>query len=281
MPEIVEQTGEANFERLKMKTIKRHFSALGPLFDYAKQRGLFEQDNPDHGFDFPTKKGAERVRKAWGVEQLTKLFASPVWTGCHPRFRSRPGTEIIRDAKYWLPILALFHGNRLEEFAQLRRRDIGCEQEIWSFNLTDDDGRMLKNAQSRRRVPMHPTVIALGFLDHVDTTCPNPDDNVFPDLRPGESDNRLGHDFTKWWSRYRMDVGLYEKGQDYHAFRHTVITALFAAGVPQQYVELIAGHAGQGMSGGVYRDADKVPLGVLYEAICKLDWSEVSPLFKR
>src|SRR5207302_10262123 len=41
--------------------------------------------------------------------------------------------------------------------------------------------------------------------------------------------NKLGFYFTKWWSRYRRDVGVYEKGFDYHSFRHGVTTKLFAA----------------------------------------------------
>jgi integrase len=277
---VTKAEGRDDVSRLTMKTMKRHFSALGPLFDYAMQRGLFAgENNPAHGFDFPTKRNTPRARKAWDMARLKTLFASPVWTGCHPHFRSRPGTEIIKDARYWLPVLALFHGNRLEEFAQLRREDIDQEDGIWFFRLTDEDGRKLKNAQSKRRVPMHPTVIAMGFLKHVEENAPRPSDNVFPELRPGGKDGRLGFYVTKWWTEYRKEVGVYEKGQDYHALRHTVVTALFAASVPQSHIELIVGHAGQGMSAGKYRDADQVPLRVLYEAICKLDWSAVSPLF--
>jgi integrase len=78
---------------------------------------------------------------------------------------------------------------------------------------------------------------------------------------------------------YRKATGIYVRGQDYHSYRHTVITALLAAGVPLQHVEMVAGHQGQGMSAGRYLDAAKVPLRILHDAICKLDWSEISPLF--
>jgi integrase len=126
---------------------------------------------------------------------------------------------------------------------------------------------------------MHPTVIALGFLDHVRQSALRPNDNVFPERRAGGPDQRLGFYITKQLSSYRKAIGIYAKGQDYHALRHTVITALLATGVPGDHVEILVGHRGEGMSAGRYRRGDAVPLRTLYEAICKLDWSDVSPLF--
>jgi hypothetical protein len=103
----------------------------------------------------------------WSGDELRKLFASPIWTGSNPFFRSRPGDKIIRDALFWLPLLGLFHGNRLEEFAQLRREDVRQEAGVPYIRISDEDGRQLKNEQSRRDVPLHPELIRLGFLDYV------------------------------------------------------------------------------------------------------------------
>ena len=107
-----------------MKTMKRHFSALGRLLTYLKRRGEYIGENPAHGFEFPDKRRARDRRKMWEGEPLRRLFASPVWTGCLSESRrSTPGSMIVEDEKYWLPIVGLNHGNRLEEFAQLRRGD--------------------------------------------------------------------------------------------------------------------------------------------------------------
>lgn len=266
-------------ERMTMKTIKRHFSALGVFFRYAKKRGLIEAENPAYGFDFPTTRDGRKARDVWSDEALKKLFASPIWTGRHPTFRSKAGDQIIRDAFFWLPILALHHGNRLEEFAQLQRRDIGQEDGIWYFDLTDDAGRKLKNQQSRRRVPMHPVMITLGFLDYVESTAPRPDGPIFPDLEPGGPDKRRGFTFTKRWTEYRRNIGVYDAAQDYHSFRHTVITKLAALNVSQDIRETIAGHAGSGVNAKVYRKGNRIPLNVLHDALSRLDWSSVSPLF--
>jgi site-specific recombinase XerD len=121
--------------RLTMKTIARRFSALGGFFTYAKRHGLIDGDNPAHGFEFPRKGRANSKRKMWEEEKLRALFQSPVWTGCHPVYRSQKGPKVIRDDKYWLPLLGLYHSNRLEEFAQLRREDVKKEDRVWYLHI--------------------------------------------------------------------------------------------------------------------------------------------------
>jgi integrase len=273
--EIVEKTREVTVGRLAMKTVKRHFSALGRLFDYFKRRGEFIGENPAHGFEFPKKGRANKARQMWEGDRLARLFASPVWTGCQSESRrSVAGKIVIKDSKYWLPLLALYHGNRLEEFAQLRREDIKRDDGIWYFDIHDGGDRQIKNEQSKRRVPVHPAVTALGFLDYIDKAAPKSSDMVFPELLPGGPDKKFGFYFTKWWSRYRQEIGLFEKGLDYHSFRHGVTTKLYAAGVSEAIVDELTGHEGQGTSRIVYKK--EMPLRVLFDAVSKVEWSEIS-----
>jgi integrase len=252
---IVELTNNDTIERLSMTTIKRHFSALSQLFEYFRSRGEYEPNNPAHGFSFQKsrKSRANAGRMMWEGDKLRDLFASPVWTGCASESRrSTPGWLILKDEKYWLPLLALYHGNRLEEFAQLRRGDIGVEDGIWFFDINDEGDKQLKNSQSIRRVPMHPKLIELGFLNHLNGKSAPADVPVFPLLKPGGPDKKFGFYFTKWWTRYRRDIGLYEKGLDYHSFRHGVTTKLFAANVPEVVIDALTGHEGGGTSRRVY-----------------------------
>jgi integrase len=275
LKEIVESTQGQHIERITLKTVKRHFSALGRLFTYFKKRGEYVGENPAHGFDFPTKGRANEGRQMWQGAKLAELFSSPAFAGCLTKARrSRPGDLLIKDEKYWLPILGLYHGNRLEEFAQLRREDVCIEGAIRYFNITDDGERQLKNAQSRRRVPIHPAVLKLGFVEYVDRTAPQPGDLVFPLLSPGGPDNKLGFYFTKWFSTYRKAIGIYEKGLDYHSFRHGVTTKLYAANVQEALVDELTGHEGKGTSRKVYKK--DMPLPVLLEAISKVEWPEIN-----
>ena len=270
---LVEAAKDDPAPRLTMKTIARHFSAMGGFFTYAKRHGLIEGDNPAHGFEFPRKGRANSRRKMWEGEKLEALFKSPVWTGCHPVFRTRPGDQVIRDEKYWLPLLGLYHGNRLEEFAQLRGEDVKREDGVWYLRIHGEDGRQIKNDQSARRVPLHPEIERLGFLDYVRATAPKAGDLVFPLLKPAGPDKKLGYHFTKWWTNYRKGVGVYEAGLDYHSFRHGVTTKLFAAGVPTVVVDELTGHEGEGTSARVYKK--HMPLPLLRDAMSSVEWPEL------
>jgi integrase len=257
-----------------MTTVKRHFSALGVFFAHLKRRGEYAGENPAYGFEFPTKGRARHRRDMWEGEPLARLFASPVWTGCLSKDRrSRPGSLIIRDDKYWLPLLGLYHGNRLEEFAQLHRSDVRCEDGIWYMDINDDDQKQLKNDQSKRRVPVHPFVQELGFLEYVKSIAPEPNAQIFPQLRPGGPDKKFGYFFTKWWTQYRKDIGVYQKKLDYHSFRGGVTTKLSAANISIDVRNELLGHEGQSIDQQNYLKG--LPLRVLADAIACIEWPEV------
>jgi hypothetical protein len=180
---------------------------------------------------------------------------------------------IIRDDKYWLPLLGLYHGNRLEEFAQLHRSDVRCEDGIWYMDINDDDQKQLKNDQSKRRVPVHPFVLELGFLEYVKNTAREPKARIFPQLRPGGPDKKLGFFFTKWWTQYRKDIGVYQKKLDYHSFRGGVTTKLSAAKIPLDVRNELLGHEGQSIDQQNYLKG--LPLRILADAIACIEWPEV------
>lgn len=278
LTEIVEQTKDAEIERLANKTVKRHFSALGRLYKYLQARSEYPKDakNPAYGFEFPEGKGrARNKRRMWGGDELTKLFQSPVWTGCFSEDRrSRPGILIIKDDKYWLPLLGLYHGNRLEEFAQLHRSDIRCEDDIWFMDINNEGDKQLKNEQSKRRVPLHPRIRELGFLDYVLEVANEPTDRIFPKLMPGGADKKLGYFFTKWWTQYRRDIGVYEPGLDYHSFRGGVTTKLAAANYSLDIRNELLGHEGKSVDQQVYLKG--MPLDVLAKAVATIEWPEVN-----
>jgi len=272
--EIAESTKDEDLERLAMKTLKRHFAALGTFFTHLIKRGQYEGANPAHGFDFPMKGRANQKRKMWEGDKLKRLFESPVWTGCKSKAsRGKPGTYVIKDDKYWLPLLGLYHGNRLEEFAQLAREDVRQEDDIIYLDINDEGTKQVKNDQSKRRVPIHPKLIELGFLEYVAAIAPAPGDAIFPQLSLGTFEKR-GHSFSQWWTRYRRQIGLYEKALDYHSFRHGVTTKLYAADVSEPIIDELTGHEGQGTSRRVYKK--DMPLRKLYEAIAKVEWPEVA-----
>jgi integrase len=117
---------------------------------------------------------------------------------------------------------------------------------IWFFDINDRPPRKLKNATAVRRVPVHSTLVRLGLLDHVERLRRVRQARVFPAFLPGGADDRLGHAFTKWFTRYRQDVGLYRTGLNFHSFRHTATTLMHQADVTPAVIDHVTGHATPG-----------------------------------
>ena len=258
--QIIERAEKNNLSRVSDKTAKRHLSALSQFFQFAVDVGELtatEKNNMFDGHTFKNKKSAKDERDAWPPEQLTKLFSSPVWRGCEGKHaRSKPGTNIIRDSRFWLPLLALYHGARLEEFADLYRRDIVCDDGTWAFNITtieenpdepqDEGRRRLKNQNAQRTIPVHPEILKLGFLHYISDVAPVKGDPLFPDLLPQGKDRRRGPRITRWFVEYRKSIGIYQPEMAMHSFRHNANTRLrdTISGYQQnRHVNYLLGHS--------------------------------------
>jgi integrase len=128
------------------------------------------------------------------------------------------------DSYWWLPVLALWSGARLEELAQLQHDDLRQDREGIPYLAIHREGdRTTKNEHSVRNVPLHPFLIELGVLGLFET---NKRGRIFPELikhgRPKSWGGKYSEDFTD----YRRRVGLYRKLLDFHSLRRTFITTL-------------------------------------------------------
>lgn len=254
--------------RLSDKTVKRHLTALSQFFRFALDQGQISV--AAHGelvkaHRFKAAKKARDQRDAWTPEELVALFKTPVWSGRDASRATQHGPHIVRDAKFWLPILALFHGARLEEFADLYGRDLQCDAGTWFLSIVETEadeaagkkGRSLKTGNATRALPLHPEVIRLGFVQYAREKAPGPDDPLFPDLPPQGKDGRRGARFTRDFIYYRQQVGVYRKGVGMHSFRHTAITRLTDAITDFQqkrHRDYLMGHGGGATEGDVRYD---------------------------
>ena len=270
LTEIIAEADANGAPRLKDKTVKRHLSTLSRFFWFAFDQGHICESQwkslvAHHAFR--DEGGARNQREAWLSEELKGLFGSPVWRGCHRHFRTEAGPFILRDAKFWLPLLALYHGARLEEFSDLYGRDIGWDHNIWFIRIREAEarqrhertpdgrrveGRRLKNDNASRVVPLHPELVRLGFPEYVAAVAPNPDMPLFPDIPPQGKDSKRGPRITRWFVEYRKAIGIFRPGVGMHAFRHSANTRLRDAMQTKQHERIInylLGHSGGGGEG--------------------------------
>ena len=67
---------------------------------------------------------------------------------------------------YWIFPLGLLSGLRTNEMCQLRCYDVRKENRIWMIYVEDTKDTNVKSDASIRKVPVHPQLINLGFIEY-------------------------------------------------------------------------------------------------------------------
>jgi integrase len=238
-------------------TVTRKIGVLKMLFRVAREYELIPANPADQVKIAQTARQKSRV--AFSVEDLARIFNSPIYTD---GYRPVAGGK---DACYWLPLLALFTGARVEELAQLLVDDLRPAKELgWYFNISDEAAHSkLKNAASRRRIPLHRILIDCGFLDYAQTMREG--HFLFPALKPNPR-QKLGGYFSTFFSVYlRKRLRITDKRKVFHSFRHTFKDVCRRVGIDEAVHDALTGHtaphAGRRYGNELY------PLEPLFEAI--------------
>jgi integrase len=181
------ETRNPSVRLLSKKTQWKWFLTYKKLFDYAVSTGVVAT-NPVTNV-MPKAKGEEEERLSYDADDIALIFSRPLFQGCdrtHTKngtlwgYREDAGGLLLKDAYYWLPILGLWTGCRLEEMAAAKAADVKQDADgTWFLDLT---GRKLKNRQSQRQVPLHTTLVEVGFIKHVEVVQGRGEVYLFPDL---------------------------------------------------------------------------------------------------
>ncbi|UZD90329.1 site-specific integrase [Cognatishimia activa] len=210
----------------------------------------------------------------FSMEQLQTIFDSPLYTGCKSkRFRTKPGsTDMSATSWYWLPLLGLWTGARLNELCQLRIEDIDDEDGIPFLKIHEGDGTQRVKFGKHRVVPLHPTLTKLGVLQYAKHQRDKGGDRLFPELKLGSS-GYYSDQASKDFSNYIQSIGAKTPKTSFHSFRHNFKDACRHVGINSDLNDILLGHALPGMSGR-YGDG-KVPVKVLHNAVCKIRYDAV------
>lgn len=206
---------------------------------------------------------------------MQAIFDGPLFTGCKSeRFRAQPGdTDMSGTSWFWLPLLGLWTGARLNELCQLRLEDVDEDGGIPFLHFREGDAAQRIKGGKKRIVPLHPQLLDLGFLRYVAAQRGAGEERVFPTLHPGPSgyySDRPSRDF----SAYLKALGIKTDKTSFHSFRHGMKDALRAGGVNADINDILLGHALHGMAARY--GAGGAPLAILYEAICKAEYPGLS-----
>lgn len=254
-------------EPISDNTYRKYMTRLSEFFNWVVQRRHMSY-SPIKGL-MPRKQGdAHDERGAYADSELQRLFDPALYlTATDPREKRTP-------YRYWVPLLAMMTGARLGEVAGLMVNDLAQTPDgTWIAHFRDNDqGRSLKNGNSRRTVPLHPRIIELGFPEYVAELQRMGHQQLFPDVTPYRGS--WSHHPSNWFGRYKKKAGITEKGKAQHAFRHTLVTRLHHARLRESEIAQMVGHARQGETMGRYaKDLPPELLAALTTALdYPIDW---------
>ncbi len=253
-------------------TINRHITALRVIHRWAGMAGVAA---PEWNFErlhigISKKKRDRNQRPPTSIEDLKKLFALPIFTGCQChsgrtgqvalRARFTPGATIVPDAFYWVPLLAHYTGARREEVCKLGPADFRELDGIPYIQIEETETGRVKNEGSIRAVPLHRELIRLGLLEFVEVCRQQGRDVLFPDLRPTNRTQKFGDVFYKRaWVNIRAKGGLSPKA-DIHGAPHRFSTALKDQRVESEFRADLMGHIGKTITEERYSDPGELKL---------------------
>lgn len=263
--ELIDYAAKNNMKFLSVTTIKSRLRTIMAFTKWANAEGYVNKD-VCRNLDLLSLKDsvAKKDKRApFSYEQLSSLFSSEFYL--NPKKPS--------EAMYWAPLLALFHGCRMEEILQLKTSDFLKDSKtgIEYFRIHGENGNKLKTSSAVRDVPLHSELIALGFHKYLSMAKKNGGDRLFAELNRG-SDGSFRKPFSPKFRRLTEKVGIYTPKTNFHSFRHNFSDAAKNGGVPLPVLNQLIGWTQNGMH-GVYGEG--YDLATLREAMDKIEYPDL------
>lgn len=228
--------------RIEAGTIDKLIVRLGVLHEFAFKKELtkIHPDTPERSTPDRNKPGKKLVEKAFTKTDLQAIFSGYLYTGSELK-----KSNALFPYQFWLPVLGLFTGGRLNELCQLDTEDVSKTKAegIWTISMMDDEldrplPKSLKNDSSRRILPVHSELIRMGFLDFVEQAIAEGREKLFSDGLTYNPKKGWGSNATHFFCRfpspstpasgYFFKCGIRERdaegktdGKNFHSFRHT------------------------------------------------------------
>lgn len=264
---------------MSKKTANKYIDFMSAAFEHGRLRLRWVSENPAEGLRFKLKKSDTEKYRPFTIEQLNKIFSAPLYTGCvnADRGYDKPGNCIPRESgRYWVPLIALFTGMRLNEICQLDTADIGKVDGVDVIHVREEsetarvgeNNKRLKTEAANRIIPIHPELKRLGLFALVEKRRKRNERKLFPDLRIG-GDQYYSDAFQKWFSRFLGKIGVKDRRISFHSFRHTFRDATRRARLEIDEVNALAGWSAGTMAD---RYGQGNPLKRLARSVAKLHY---------
>lgn len=236
-------------DRLSQATLKKYLTSIGMFLRWLKatDHTIIDLDTPLKAVKITSIRASEQ-RHHFNDDDLVRIFNSVDYIqGKH-----------VSSSRFWVPLIALFTGARLNEICQLSTHDVyfNDEFDVYVFDINNDSKfvpyKSIKRPSHARLVPVHNQLIKLGFLDYLEKVR-RVSNQLFPELVYFNDENKYGHAIQKWFKRTYLNsnnCNILDPKKSFHSFRHTVINQF--ATIHGLNENQIAAGLGQSTKGGVF-----------------------------
>jgi integrase len=243
-----------NVDAMSRTTLNKYLVRTSSLFKWAVKHGYI-QTNVAEGLTLPKVRRADQEREAYSTEDIQKIVNHLEYDKADPH-------------RFWIPILGMYQGMRLDEICQLYVSDIVVIDDVPCISVNSDADKKLKNAASERIIPVHPTLVRLGFLEYVVELRRQEETRLWGKLT--KKRDGYSQDFGKWYQRFNRNNVTENPKRVFHSFRHSLADRLKQAGVQEALIAEILGHSHDSVT--MTRYGKRYEPKVLLEALEKLDY---------
>ena len=231
---------------LSIKTVNVIVEAISSMYEWAIREQLLAV-NPAKGLSIRDTQPDVEKRDPLSLEDIKTIFFSGDYKL----------SAFSKSAYYWVPLIGLYTGMRLEEICQLHCEDIRQDSEgTWLIDIKEssEDGlkdKILKNKNARRLVPIHNDLIELGLLLLKEKLVAQKECRLFPELKKTPSSPKYGKQVGKNFSQLLAKKKI--KGtKSFHSLRHSFSQFFKVRNLHNDMFRQIFGHEIAALAGRQY-----------------------------
>ena len=229
-------------ETLSIGTVNKCLGKYSEIYKYSISR-IWTDTNPFNDLEIKDRESKTAKRTNWSDDDISSIFHTNTFTKLN--FRN--------PWNYWIPLIGLYTGARLNEISQLAVSDIVKKETGYFFDINDYESedeigviKQIKTGNSRRNIFIHSHLIELGFLDYLEGVKKSGATQLFPEVKP--VNGYFSHTPSKWFTKHKKKINpSYVKAKpmkDFHSFRDTITTHLVTEkGLSLDEVRWVIGHA--------------------------------------
>ena len=273
----IKQVMELNLSQKETQTpqnINKRLSKLSVFGNWGVRQGLL-LTNPFSGMKFLVKKQPNR-RQPFTTDDLKKILKPETYLNWTINFEHPYKIHKVNNKLpyYWVFLLGIFSGMRTNEMCQLRLSDLKKIDKIWFMFVEDSENTKVKTESSIRKIPLHPQLIELGFIDYVGNLRKKKKTRVFWELRE-DRDGFASKVSRHYNEKFLPAIGVWEKHKKVlYCTRHTFINKLYSEKVDENVIKTLVGHEKEFTM--KHYGGDPFTPEVLLEEISKVNYSKIN-----